>query len=146
MEDLKFIIVESNLVFRDALKAILENEFSAEVISMINCDEDLPHIKKVVEADIIFINLAIAGRNGFETIKRFHWDYPFLKVIAINTYYAEQIYLLKLIEVGMKGCVDGNNISNEIEEAVRKVMQGEIFFSKRVVKKICPNQNELKDY
>lgn len=134
MAALKLVIVENDLVFRDTVRSILENEFSTR-ITTITDDEDYIHQKNIVEADIIFINLAIAGRDDFKIIKSFLWDYPFIKVVAIYTHYSEQIFLIKLLEIGFKGCVHGNNIYFELKEVVNKILQGEIFFSRKILKK-----------
>lgn len=142
MKSLKFIIVENNIVFRNAFKAILEKEFSAEVIATMNSIEDLSIQKNLVEADIIFIKLAIVGKDDLDLIRRILWEYPFLKVVGITSH-TEHIYLLKLLEVGFKGCLDINNIGNEIYESVSNVVNGRIFFTEKVLKKPCSNTDEL---
>lgn len=143
MNTLKFIIVENNPILRDTFRSILEKELFAMVIATLNSDEELFYQRNIIDIDIIFINLEVAGRSGFETIKRFLWDFPFLRVVGVNTYYAEQVYLLKLIETGMKGCIDADNIHNEIDEAVDNVMRGQLFFTKRVKDNLWPNRNKL---
>lgn len=141
METSKYIIVDNNLVFREDLKSILENEFNASVIYTINNEEDLFQLTDLMVVDIIFVNLSLSRKNGFDTIKRFLWMYPYLNVVGINTFYSEQIYLLQLIEVGFKGCIDGNNIYIELNEVLSRLKNGQIFFSKNVVKTLGFNKH-----
>lgn len=132
METIKIIIVDNNHFFREDFKLILESEFPVKVITIIDSDNELFEINDL-KPDIIFINLAIARRNGFQTIKHFLWEYPQMKVIGINTFFSEPNYLHQLIAVGIKGCIDGDNIYNELNEAINKVMKGSVFFSRRVL-------------
>lgn len=143
MDSLNFIIVETNPVIIDALKSVLEVEFSANVISIISSDEELFCQKRTIEVHVIFINLEIAEKNGLTTIKKFLWDYPFVKIIGINTNNTKQTSMLKLIEAGMKGCIDGNNIYNETKEAVNNVIQGFLFFTNKIKNKVRPDQDEM---
>jgi len=126
------IIVDNNQFFREDFKSILENEFSSIVIASLDNVKDLFNLNDAACADLIFINLAIARGTGFKTIKKFIWETPNIKVIGINAYFFEQLYLLQLIEIGFKGCIDSNNIYNELDEAIDKVMNGGVFFTNSI--------------
>lgn len=132
MKNQRVIIVDNNVVFREDFKSILENEFSATVIATLDNDKDLLNLNNVVSADLIFINLAVARVTGFQTIKQFIWKIPTMKVIGINSYFSEQIYLIQLIEIGFKGCIDSNNIYSELNEVFDKVTNGRLFFSNTI--------------
>jgi len=128
----RVIIVDNNRFFREDFKSILENEFSSIVIATLDNDKDLFNLNNVVSADLIFINLAIARVTGFQTIKQFIWKIPTMKVVGINSFFSEQIYLRQLIEIGFKGCIDGNNIYSELNEVFDKVTNGRLFFSNTI--------------
>jgi len=135
MDAIKIIIVDNNVVFSRDFKSILETEFSANVVATIDNCEDLLKLKSL-KVDIIFINLAMARKNRFHAIKLFLWTYPKINVIGINTFFTEPKYLLRLIEVGFKGCIDGNNIYNELNDAINKVVNGKMFFSKEILERL----------
>ena len=132
MANPRVIIVDNNRFFREDFKSILENEFSSIVIATLDNDKDLFNLNNVVSADLIFINLAIARVTGFQTIKQFIWKIPTMKVVGINSFFSEQIYLRQLIEIGFKGCIDGNNIYSELNEVFDKVTNGRLFFSNTI--------------
>lgn len=132
MKAIKTIIVDNNPYFSVDLKLILESEFSADVIAVIDCEEALYGYQDS-KVDIIFLNLIIARKNSFQNIKRFLWENSQMKVIGINTFLSEPNYLFQLIEVGMKGCIDGNNIYSELTEALTKVLNGGSYFSSRLI-------------
>jgi DNA-binding NarL/FixJ family response regulator len=139
MKGLKFIIVEDNIVFRETLKRFLTDEFSSKIIAEVSCGEELTKLNNINAADIIFMNLILPGVNGFEITKKILWDYPFLKVVGI-AFFPDDAYLLQLFEAGFKGCLDKNNIFNEISEAVETVMDGQYYFSSSIVRNFnCKN-------
>jgi len=133
MDALNAIIVDNNNLFREDFKLILECEFRVKVIATIDNEDDLFSMKKEQRVDIIFVNLSVSRRNEFYAMKRFLWEFPHVKVIGINTFFSEVNYLLQLIEVGFKGCIDGNNIYNELNDAIVKVANGGMYFSKKVL-------------
>jgi len=132
METLKTIIVDNNSFFREDLKLILECEFCTKVIATIENEDELFYLSNQ-NVDIVFVNLTVSRKNEFKTIKRFLWEFPEKKVIGINTFFSEDNYLHQLIEVGFKGCIDGNNIYNELDDAIAKVINGGMYFSKKVL-------------
>lgn len=133
MKNLKFIIVEDNEVFRETLKKFLTDEFSSKVIAEFHNGEELMNLDSIYASDIIFINLVLPGVDGFEITKKILWKYPLLKIVGI-TFYTDDVYLLQLFEAGFRGCIDKNNIFEEVAEAVEMVLSGHYYFSNNIVK------------
>jgi len=127
MENLKFILVDDNQEFRQALKELLETEFSAQVIAEASNGNEFLALKNHHLANIIIMDLMMPEKSGLEATKPFIWKSPHAKVIAV-TMHNDKAYLKQLIEVGFKGCIFKNNIFAEIKTAVETVMDGKFYF------------------
>jgi len=127
MKDIKFILVDDNKEFRQGLKALLETEFSAQVIAEASNGDEFLKLSNHHLADIIIMDLMMPEKDGIEATRPFIWNSPHAKVIAV-TMHGDKAYLQQLIETGFKGCIFKNNIFTEISYAVNQVMNGKLYF------------------
>jgi len=131
MENLKFILVDDNKEFRQALKDILETEFLAQVIAEAATGKEFLSLTGHHKADIIIMDLFMPEMTGLEATKPFLWKYPHSKVIAV-TMHSDKAYLQQLLEIGFKGCIFKSNIFTDIKVAVDTVMKGKYFFPDQI--------------
>jgi len=127
MEKLKIILVDDNLKFRESIKDLLIHVFKHDVIAEADNGLEFLNLSKTLLPDIILMDLSMPQVDGFEATKKYFWDFPKSKIIAV-TNHVEKAYLLKLIEVGFKGCIFKYNIFDEVQPAIESVMSGELWF------------------
>jgi len=127
MTKLKIILVDDNQIFRDSIKDLLENKFGYEVIAQAGNGEDFLNLPKSLKPDVILMDLSMPQIDGFTATKKYFWDYPQSKIIAV-TNHIEKAYLLKLIETGFKGCIFKNDIFAELQPAIQNVTSGKMWF------------------
>ncbi len=127
MEKLKIILVDDNLKFRESIKDLLIHVFKHYVIAEADNGEEFLNLSKTLLPDVILMDLSMPQVDGFEATKKYFWDFPKSRIIAV-TNHVEKAYLLKLIEVGFKGCIFKYNIFDEVQPAIEAVMTGELWF------------------
>jgi len=127
MGTLKIILVDDNKMFRESIKDLLVHVFKYQVIAEANNGEEFLNLPKSLKPDIILMDLSMPQIDGFEATKKYYWDFPTSRIIAV-TNHIENAYLVKLIETGFKGCIFKYNIFNEIQPAIKTVMSGELWF------------------
>jgi DNA-binding NarL/FixJ family response regulator len=123
---MKIIMVDDNVAFRTNLKKYLEASLGYEVIAEASNGRlflDLPNLR---DADIILMDIAMDEMDGIEATKLVLWHNPKFKIIAV-TMHSEKVYLLQLIEAGFKGCVFKPEIYSQLANAIRTVMEGDLF-------------------
>lgn len=127
MGKLKIILVDDNQIFRESIKDLLVNKFGYNVIAEASDGSEFLELPKNLRADIVLMDLSMPEVDGFKATKRYFWDFPQSKIIAV-TNHVEKAYLLKLIEVGFKGCIFKNDIFTELQPAIECVMAGKMWF------------------
>ena len=124
---MKLFIVDDNDQFRRTLKTYLEEHLNYTVIGEASNGEEF--IKEMnYSADIILMDINMPGINGIESVKKAIWYNHSLKFIAI-TQFQESVDLKTLIEAGFKGFVSKTNIHRDINNAIKSVVNGKLFFS-----------------
>lgn len=128
MNNLKIIIVDDNETFRKGIAFYVGTMLKHKLIAELEDGEQFLSLPNAVEADVVLMDIEMPNINGIETIKKYLWMNRELKAIAV-TNYEETVYLTELIEAGFKGCVLKKNIYKELDDAIKYVMQGKVYFS-----------------
>ena len=126
------IIADDNKTFREALRIFVEKELNLQVISECEDGFDLVNNNKLVEADILLIDIEMPVYSGIEAVKKIIRKKSWIKAIAITNYY-EKAYLKDLVKTGFKGCVFKDSIYLNISKAINKVHNGGLYFPKNIM-------------
>ena len=124
---LNLIIVDDNKIFLEGLKFYLEEVKSYNIINTAKDGEEFLNLSNRFNADVILMDIEMPKLNGIVATRKALQNEDFLKIIAITNYH-DKIYLSELVQNGFKGCVLKKNIYGQIERAIEKVIEGELFF------------------
>ncbi len=98
----KVIIVDDSKIFRDALRALLEDTGKAEVIDEAINGADLIRKASKNKPDLVFMDIEMPYMNGFEATAVLIETNPGIKVIGMSAYEKDE-YVKKLIDAGASG-------------------------------------------
>ena len=128
MELIKIIVVDDHEFFkRNFIDSIQSIERVKVVAEASNGLEFLDLLKKSTP-DLVFMDVKMPVMDGIEAIKRASVNNQNLKCIAL-TMYKEKDYLMRLIGAGAKGILFKNATLDEIELSMKKVLNGEMYFT-----------------
>lgn len=133
MKGLKYILIDDNNAFREALKNLLISQYDAVILAEASNAEETLKITNIHQADLILMDIMMPGINGIELTKELLWNNcSNLKIIAI-TMHVERVYLTRLLESGFKGCIFKNDITKQLKYAIEKIMNGHLFFPDNII-------------
>lgn len=131
MDNLKIILVDDNDSFRKALKNLLLKEYDVQILFEATNGYEFNSFKYLNSADLIFMDIMMPGIDGISLAKETLWKNCMLKIIAI-TMHVDKVYLETLIKAGFKGCLFKSNIFDELDNAMKSVMNGKFYFPKGI--------------
>jgi DNA-binding NarL/FixJ family response regulator len=147
MKKFKAFIVDDHRLFRKGLKFLLENmgnvDVCCEAENGVECIEQL----NSCNPDIIFMDIQMPEKNGIETAKEVLEMHPSCKIIALSMHSDEEYYS-KLIEIGVKGFIQKNADTNELQKAIKIVLEGGSYFSNDILQNVILNlkkQNKIQE-
>ena len=134
----QIIIVDDHLIFRQGLKSLITTENIATVIGEASNGKEFLELLSQLKPDLVLMDIDMPHMNGMVATQKALEMMPDLKIIAF-TMFGDEEYYYKMIDLGVKGFILKSSGINELEKAIRDVMEGESYFSNEVLRKIISN-------
>jgi DNA-binding NarL/FixJ family response regulator len=125
------LLVDDHKIVRDGIKALL---FTNGLINIVGECDDGNQVLEFCEnnhVDIILMDINMQDVNGIDCTKMVNEKYPTVKIIAL-TMHIEEGYISKILKSGAAGYILKNTGKTELIDAIKKVNNGENYFSKEV--------------
>ena len=135
------IVVDDHLIFRQGLVAVITVENIATVIGEASDGYEFIDLLSHLRPDVVLMDIDMPCMNGIEASRKALKLMPDLKIIAY-TMFGEQDYYYKMIEIGVKGFVLKSSAIEDLETAIREVLDGKTWFSLQFRNKMAENGKE----
>jgi len=132
------IIVDDHLIFRQGLKSIITLENIANVIGEAANGIEFIELLSGLKPDLVLMDIDMPRMNGLDATQKALEIMPELKIIAFSMFSDEEYYY-KMIDRGVKGFILKTSGINELETAIKNVMDGDTYFSNELLRKIINN-------
>jgi len=128
---IKIAIVDDHKMFRDGLKAILNEHQNLEVIwSTADTESTLAAISKDLP-DVILMDITLGSESGITLTKLLLEQYGNTKILAISMHH-EDSYIVKILETGAAGYLLKDAGGAEMINAIHTVYEGGTYYSSHV--------------
>jgi DNA-binding NarL/FixJ family response regulator len=123
-------IADDQMLFRKGMAAIVNTFENMTVI----CEADNGHKllgfleTTTQKPDVILMDLSMPELNGIDTMKIIHEKYPEQKVIILSIHNEEK-FVIHLIELGASAYLFKNSEPEDVEKAIRGVIEKGFYFS-----------------
>ena len=125
---IKVYLVEDQALVRDAVGALLSLDFNIEVIGQASNGLDaLNAIKALADEalpDIILTDIEMPHMSGIELSEQIAATFPTIKMVIMTTF-SRAGYIRRSLALGVKGFILKEAPSDELINALKKVMQGQ---------------------
>lgn len=127
----EIIIVDDHLVFRQGLKSMIDYENIGTVVGEASDGIELLELLKTQKPDLVIMDIDMPNMDGVEATKRAMEKYSDLNIIVLSMSGSTEHYI-KMTELGVKGFVIKSSGIHELEYAIKKVMNAELYYSDSV--------------
>lgn len=140
---IRILLADDHQVLLDGFVAIIEKEADIEVVAMTSNGKQVLEILNENEVDVALLDINMPVLNGVETCKKITTKFPQVKVIALSMH-KKQSFIKRMMQYGAMGYILKDDPATHITEGIRKVMQGEKYFSPRIMDLVLSNTTEKK--
>ncbi|WP_221420326.1 response regulator transcription factor [Fulvivirga sp. M361] len=135
---IKIAIVDDHKIVRDGIKLYLNNDDEYEVCGEAQNGYEAINVLNQQEVALALIDINMDGMDGVETTRRLIQDHPQLKVIAL-TMHNDYQHIKAMMDAGASGYLLKNCDEFEMKNAIRAVMNDDIYYSKEVAQTVMNN-------
>ncbi|WP_343693973.1 response regulator transcription factor [Chitinophaga sp.] len=142
MSDQFIIIIDDHRLFAEGVGSLLEgNGFNN--IKILSGENQLGFQLQAAEPPLILLDLVMENADGIELAANIKLNYPAVKILVVSMH-ARRIYLEKLLKIGVEGYILKNVSNQEMVTAIRRILQGERYFSPMLGEMMLRNMTEME--
>ena len=138
MDQIKVAIVDDHEIFRKGLRLLIEKIDFAKVISESSNGQEFINSIDHNPPDIVFMDIRMPVKDGIETTEEILKKLPDLKIIALSTF-SDKEYFKRMLEAGVEGYLLKNTNTDEIKNAMIKIMEGGNHYSYELLEDFAKN-------
>ena len=123
---IRVILVDDHEIVREGCRRSLQSEGDIEVVAEADSGEAACRLYDNYQPDAVIMDLSLPGIGGIEATKRILNRNPQAKIIVF-TMHENPVLVKKAIKVGAKGFLNKATTPLRLADAVRTVVEGEIY-------------------
>jgi DNA-binding NarL/FixJ family response regulator len=127
----RILIVENHALLRAGLRALLAGNPSCDVVGEAADGHDALAAARLLEPDLVLMDISMPGVNGLEAIIDIKRRRSAIRIIVV-TMHREEEYVQASLRAGAEGYLLKDSGSDELELAIRAVMNGKVYLSPEV--------------
>jgi len=126
----KIILVDDHALIRSGVKNLLKQSRDMAVIGEAETGLQAIDMYEELKPDLIVLDISLADMNGMDVSQKILEIDPNANILMLSMYDDED-YVSRCIENGVKGYVVKSESSQELEYAVRTILQGKTYFGRK---------------
>lgn len=141
MMKIRVLIADDHLMVREGLKQLIELE--EDIVVIAQAGDGREAIEKIIKysPDVVLLDINMPIMNGLEVIQYIK-DKNINSNILMLTLHNEVEYLLKAVEIGVKGYVLKDSESDVLIKAIREIYKGDSYIQPNMSAKLFKKMNE----
>lgn len=125
------LIVDDHEIVRAGIKRLVENTPNLNIVADLGSGEEAYQFLQKNMVDLVIMDVSMPGKGGIETTHQIKKRYPKIKVLMLSMHDNAMI-IDKAMKAGANGYILKNDLSDDLLNAVEKVMNDETVISASV--------------
>lgn len=138
---IRVYVVEDHVMVREGFVALINSQDDMTVCGQSGNAREAAAQITILKADLALIDLILNAGDGLELIKDVRSACPGTTVLVVSMQ-DEEVYAERALHAGASGYVMKSSASRELLEAIRAVMNGQVYISRRMTSRIL---NEFRN-
>lgn len=131
----RIIIVDDHPIVRQGLAALINHEKDMLVCEQAEDAHQALAAVKTKNPDTIIVDISLKDKSGLELIKDINFQYKNLPILALSMH-DESLYAERALRAGAMGYIMKVEATDNVVYAIRKVLSGQIYVSKKITEKM----------
>lgn len=129
--EIRIMVTDDHQIVLDGIKSLINRIPGFKLVAEAHNGREALDLLKHLHVDVCLMDLDMPEMNGMEATALIKEKYPVVKVLVL-TMHNEKALINKVMESGASGFVLKNSTQDELMEAIKKVHDGQQYFSAEV--------------
>jgi DNA-binding NarL/FixJ family response regulator len=126
----RVLLADDHPLVRAGIRAVLE-ALLVEVVGEAGNGREVLDLVRTHRPDVVLMDISMPGLNGLEAAARMADEFPDVRVLILSMHDNEEYYW-RALKVGAAGYLLKTEATEELETALRRVVEGEIYLSPEI--------------
>jgi len=131
VKPMRVILADDHTLVRAGIRALLEKLPWVAVVGEASDGREVLDLVKKQRPDVVLMDIAMSGLNGLEAAERMSKEFPDVRVIMLTMHNNEEYYW-RALKAGVVGYLLKKAATTELETALQRVVNGEIYLSREI--------------
>jgi DNA-binding NarL/FixJ family response regulator len=137
------LLAEDHAVVRQGLSALLRADGHFVMVGEAKNGREAVAMARDLRPDVILMDIAMPLMNGLEATRQILAADPAAKIVILSAH-SDDEYIQRMSEVGVAGFLEKQTSADILTQAIRKVADGEAFFSPSITKRLRDNLRQAR--
>ena len=138
---LRVLIVDDHAIVRDGLKQLLLGKFPQAVFGEGRNAREAVELLVKEPWHVMLLDISMPGQSGLDALNQIKALQPELKVLVL-TMHPEDQYAVRVLKAGASGYLTKDSASEQVVDAVTKLLAGGKYVSAALAEKLVTNLNQ----
>ncbi|MDQ6630456.1 MAG: response regulator transcription factor [Verrucomicrobiota bacterium] len=131
----RILIVDDHPIMREGLAQMIHHEPDLMICGQF--EETIKSFEAIatLQPDLAIVDISLKGSSGIELLKNIKVQYPKLLVLILSMH-DELLYAERALRGGASGYIMKQESAKRVLEAIRKILNGEIYLSEKMSAKL----------
>lgn len=141
----RILVVDDHSIIRDGLELLLNRQESMIVCGVAEDAESAMKEIEKLKPDIVIMDISLPhGKSGIDLTRTLTRKYKNIHVLILSMH-DEAMYGQAAIKAGARGYVQKQELTNTIITAIHRIIDGELFLSRRMTTQIIDDMLQGKE-
>jgi DNA-binding NarL/FixJ family response regulator len=131
----RILIVDDHPIVRQGLRSLIDQESDLTVCGEAGSAGEALKAVPALKPDLLLVDISLKGPDGLELTKSIRALEPDLPILIVSMH-DETLYAERVLRAGANGYIMKEEVAQNMVQAVRKVLNGDIYMSDRMRQKI----------
>ena len=127
----RILLVDDHKILREGIRSLVKEYDDMEVVGEASDGKEAIRMTQELSPHIVILDISMPDMNGIDAARRIHKEAPNTKIIALSMHYDKQ-FISEMFKAGASGYLIKDTAFDELEHAVRVVMDGKTYINPQV--------------
>ena len=133
---IRLLLVDDHELVRAGMRRLLADAPDMEVVGECASGEEAIPLARDLRPDVILLDVSMPGMGGMETTRRILQACPETRIIVV-TVHMQEPWPSRMLEAGAAGYLTKSCAVDEIVNAIRTVMKGEVYLDPQIARTLA---------